>query len=195
MGCVKSKTPKKYEVVVENGVQVTKEVEVKVEEVLPASAHKKIIFLGNDYVGKTSIIRQYTEDTFEEYVPPTSIVSNFDKTIETAGPNGKPMKLRLQIWDSPGEDTYRNIRKNFFQGSQAIVIVYDVTCSKSFKEVSSHLSDVQEVCQTNVPVIIVGTKSDLADARKVSFKNLADLAAKIKAKHSVVDYFEVSSIA
>ena len=73
--------------------------------------------------------------------------------------------------------------------------MYDVTCSKSFKEVSSHLSDVQEVCQTNVPVIIVGTKSDLADARKVSFKNLADLATEVKAKHSIVDYFEVSSIA
>ena len=114
MGCKKSKPVKKYEVVVENGVEVTKVVEVKAEEVLPASAHKKILFLGNDYVGKTSIIRQYTSDTFDDYVPATSIVSNFAKTIETAGLNGKTVKLRLEIWDSPGEDTYRNIRKNFF---------------------------------------------------------------------------------
>ena len=182
MGCIKSKPAKKYEVVIENGVEVTKP--VKVEEVLPASAHKKILFLGNDYVGKTSIIRQYTTDTFEEYVPATSIVSNFSKTIETAGPNGKTVKLRLDIWDSPGEDTYRNIRKNFFQGSQAIVIVYDVTCLKSFKEVTSHLKDVQEVCQTDVPIIIVGTKSDLADERKVSYRDLANFADESKGKHS-----------
>ncbi len=95
MGCLNSKPEKKYEVVIENGVEVTKQVEVKVEEVLPASAHKKIIFLGNDYVGKTSIIRQFTDNTFEEYVPATSIVSSFGKTIETAGPNGKTIKLRL----------------------------------------------------------------------------------------------------
>ncbi len=56
MGCVKSKSSKKYEVVVENGVEVTKIIEVIKEEVIPASAHKKILFLGNDYTGKTSII-------------------------------------------------------------------------------------------------------------------------------------------
>ena len=81
MGCLKSKPKTKQVVVVENGVEVTKTVEVIVEEVLPASAHKKILFLGEENVGKTSIIKQYLTDAFSEYVPSTSIVSNFDKVI------------------------------------------------------------------------------------------------------------------
>jgi uncharacterized protein YabE (DUF348 family) len=62
MGCLgsKQKPAKKYEVVVENGEEVKKEGVVKKEEKIPSSNHKKILFVGSDYTGKTSIIKQYT---------------------------------------------------------------------------------------------------------------------------------------
>ena len=114
MGCFKSKSAKKYEVVIENGVEVQKVVEVKKEEVIQPSQHKKILILGSDYTGKTSIVKRYTQDTFEDYVAATTIVSNFGKTVDLVAVNGKSTKIRLENWDSPGEDSYRNIRKNFF---------------------------------------------------------------------------------
>ena len=149
MGCLNAKqkpTATKYEVVNENGEEVKKEVVVKKEEKIPTANHKKILFVGSDYTGKTSIIKQFTQNTFEDYVSATTIVSNFSKIVETALVNGKLTKFKLDIWDSPGEDTYRNIRKNFYQGSHLVVVVYDVTNPKSFRQLKDHMNDVVEVC-------------------------------------------------
>jgi Ras-related protein Rab-1A len=79
--------------------------------------------------------------------------------------NGKQVKL--QIWDTAGQERFRSITENYYRGSHAIAIVYDITNRQSYDNLRRWVQDVDRLGNPQVCRIVIGNKADLEDKRAV----------------------------
>lgn len=119
----------------------------------------KIILLGDSTVGKTSLILRFCDDKFMEIGTSTIGVDTKTKDIRH---NGK--KIELEIWDTAGQERFRTLAKNSYQGSDGILLVYDITQKKTFNNIKHWYDNIKNAIDINkVAIILVGNKSDLPD--------------------------------
>lgn len=78
------------------------------------------------------------------------------KIIEVDG-----TKIKLQIWDTAGQDKYKTITKNYYRNSQGVLIVYGLDSKDSFYSVRNWIEDLSETVNDGTQIMIVGNKSDL----------------------------------
>jgi Ras-related protein Rab-2A len=81
--------------------------------------------------------------------------------------------MKLSLWDTAGQETYKSITRSYFRGASGALLVYDITRPSTFHSATSWLSDLRQIAEENIVVVLVGNKSDLADSttgqgRKVS---------------------------
>lgn len=84
--------------------------------------------------------------------------------------------LKLQIWDTAGQESFRSITRGYYRSAAAALLVYDITSAQSFQNVSKWLEDASAYGNPNLEIILVGNKSDLEAERAVSFDEGAALA-------------------
>ena len=97
-------------------------------------------------------------------------------------------RIKLQVWDTAGEERFRTITTSYYKGAQAIVVVYYITDKESFEHVKNWMSDVDKFDKEGVLRILVGNKCDLEHQRSVSKENGKDLADKYG-----IQFMEVSA--
>ena len=108
----------------------------------------KVILVGEQGVGKTSIIKRFLKDDFNEEESST-VGANFASKELTFNEYNK--SLQYDIWDTAGQEQYRAFTKIFYQDSSIALIVYDITDRKSFEEVKSFWSEqIKENCSKNI---------------------------------------------
>jgi small GTP-binding protein len=122
----------------------------------------KLLIVGESGVGKTCMLLRFAENMFEGAYLSTIGVDFKVKNIEV---DGKTVKL--QIWDSAGQERFRNITSSYYRNCSGIIIVYDVTSRDSFDKVTDWIQEVRRYVPT-VPLIIVGNKCDLLEQRQVT---------------------------
>ena len=122
---------------------------------------QKIIFTGDIYVGKTSIINVLMGQKFSNDYEASIGVDFFSKTIKYKG-----KIIKLQIWDSAGQEKFRSLIPNYIRGSSLVFIVYDISNRKSFENLQSWVDFVNNIENSNI--VIVGNKIDLESKRVVS---------------------------
>ena len=93
----------------------------------------KVVLLGETGVGKTSIIQRFIENKYDPYTTPTLGASFFIKNYEI---NKKV--ITYQIWDTAGQERYRGLGRQFYKNSKIGILVYDITSTKSFKELENY---------------------------------------------------------
>ena len=96
-------------------------------------------------------------------------------------------KIKIQLWDTAGQEKYRAITKNLFLKVQGVLVVYDITNEDSFKSIKSWVNTIKDECGKQMQMIIVGNKCDLNDQRIID-KN----AAMEYAKQEKIEYIETS---
>ncbi|MHA1298744.1 MAG: GTP-binding protein [Candidatus Helarchaeota archaeon] len=150
----------------------------------PQKFNFKLVVLGNEAVGKTSLIRRFIEKSFKEDYKSTIGVSILNKTYELS----ENVSVTLNIWDLAGQQMFRNIRKTYLEGAQSAVLVYDVTRQDTFEAINSWLDELQEPMRSESKFIImlIGNKIDLK--RKVTFEE-----AKNFSKNMNIPYLETSA--
>ena len=116
----------------------------------------KIILLGDMFVGKTSIISRYVEDSFSENIMSSSAMSYTQKDIVI-----DKQKIQLNIWDTVGQEKYRALSKLFFQDTKIVILVYSITSLESFKGLDYWYNLYKETIGNEVILGIIGNKSDL----------------------------------
>ena len=126
----------------------------------------RVVLLGEAAVGKTSLVRRYTENVFDEEYKQTIGTTFATKDIDVTDGEGNVRKVRLNIWDMGGQSTYRELRRQFMKGASGAVIVYDVTRPETFMAMNNWFESFKEVCPDS-PVIISANKVDLAESRMV----------------------------
>ena len=142
----------------------------------------KIIVAGDGGVGKTTLILKYTEKRFRESYIPTIGVQWTVKNVQIGED-----AYKLILWDVAGQDKFRSMRANFYEGSQAAIIVFDVTNPISFDHVENWIQEVQENCG-KIPYIILGNKIDLVERRRIFPETLEPLLKRMN-----LPYFETSA--
>lgn len=126
----------------------------------------RIVLLGEATVGKTSLLRRYTENVFNEEYKQTIGTTFATKDVDARDDENSVRKVRLSIWDMGGQSTYRELRRQYMKGASAAIIVYDVTKPETFMAMNNWFESFREVCPES-PVIISANKIDLAEERMV----------------------------
>ncbi|CAF2461420.1 unnamed protein product [Rotaria sp. Silwood2] len=143
----------------------------------------KILFIGDSAVGKTSLMFRFADNTFTESFTPTIGIDFKVKTILF-----RDKLIRLQLWDTAGQEKFYNITRSYYRNADAIILVYDRTVASSFQNVSRWMKNIDENAPDDVMRILVGNKSDLHHTIVISSQDGKKLAAKYN-----VDYFETSA--
>ncbi len=123
-------------------------------------------------MGKTSILMQYTQDTFDSKTKNTIGVDLKVRMVDFMG-----KRLKLTLWDTAGQERFRTLTASYYRGANGVVLVYDVTNRASFEHVKDWLEEVNVYC-TNERVVrmLVGNKIDREDDRKVTKVEAMDFA-------------------
>ena len=77
--------------------------------------------------------------------------------------------IKLQIWDTAGQETFKSITRSYYRGSIGVVLVYDITNRDSFNNIVKWLDETKNYANDKVTVMLVGNKTDLDAKRVVSF--------------------------
>jgi small GTP-binding protein len=126
----------------------------------------RIVLLGEAAVGKTSLLRRYTENIFDEEYKQTIGTTFATKDVDVKDSEGEVRKVRLNVWDMGGQSTYRELRRQFMKGASAAIIVFDVTRPETFMAMNNWFESFKEVCPDS-PVLISANKIDLTEQRMV----------------------------
>ena len=147
----------------------------------------RVVCLGEASVGKTSLIRRYTENAFDDEYKQTIGTTFATKDVKVADKSGTARPVRLVLWDMGGQSTYRELRRQFMKGAAGAIIVYDVTRPETFMAMNTWFESFHEVCP-GAPVVICANKVDLESKRMVPREPGLMLKDWFQA-----DYFETSA--
>ncbi|XP_032812524.1 ras-related protein Rab-30 [Petromyzon marinus] len=123
----------------------------------------KIVLIGNAGVGKTCLVRRFTQGLFPPGQGATIGVDFMIKTVEVDG-----TKIKLQIWDTAGQERFRSITQSYYRSAHALVLTYDVSSEETFACLPAWLREMEQHASAHVPRVLVGNKLDLADVRQVT---------------------------
>ena len=144
----------------------------------------KVLLLGNSYVGKTCILIRYSEDSFKENY---DVTIGLNYRIKTMTIENNPVKM--QIWDTSGEEKFKAIAKNFYRGAHGVLLVYDICEKNSFLDVKSWIEQIIENSDNDdIVMILCGNKCDNEKERKISKDEGENLA-----KSYGIPFFECSA--
>lgn len=136
----------------------------------------KIITIGESAVGKTKILLQYNKKSYNEEGLTTIGIDYFTKRIMYKG-----KKLKLLIFDTSGQERFRSIVSNFYQKSNGVILVYDISSKESFNKIDYWFNDVKDkLGDYQSHFILFGNKNDLQHKREVSTKEGKTLADKYR---------------
>uniref|UniRef100_A0A8I3ZZN3 RAB17, member RAS onco family n=1 Tax=Callithrix jacchus TaxID=9483 RepID=A0A8I3ZZN3_CALJA len=129
----------------------------------------KLVLLGSGSVGKSSLALRYVKNDFKSILP-TVGCAFFTKVVDLG-----TSSLKLEIWDTAGQEKYHSVCHLYFRGANAAVLVYDITRKDSFHKAQQWLKDLQKELQPGeVLVMLVGNKTDLSEEREVTFEALQE---------------------
>jgi len=131
----------------------------------------KSIVVGDGGVGKTALTLRFSKGFFTEDYKMTIGVDFHVKTIELDTEEG-PIRCKLQLWDTGGQERFSSIRPMYYRGSLGAVLVFDLTNPASFEHLPQWIQEVRSNVKTEIPLLLVGNKSDLLDQRKVSIEEI-----------------------
>ena len=123
----------------------------------------KIIVIGDSGVGKSCLTTQAVRNNFEEFY--TATVGFEFLTFNMRINNNV---LKLQIWDTCGQEVYKSLISNFYRNSSLALILYAINNRDSFQHAETWLNDLKNQANPNVRVFLVGNKSDLENERVVT---------------------------
>ncbi len=127
----------------------------------------KIIIVGDAGVGKSCLLRRFADQSFTDNYINTIGVDFKVRTLEMFGKS-----VKLNIWDSAGQERFRTIVNTYYRGAHGIIVVYDTTDRDSFVHLPDWLKDVSELAEPNAKKLLVGTKVDLDTASRHVPKDL-----------------------
>jgi small GTP-binding protein len=138
---------------------------------------KKIVLLGDPAVGKTSLIRKYVHDIFDDKYISTLGTKVSSKVISLNHPVKQQMaELKFMIWDVMGQRDYEMFHQSAYSGSQGALIVCDVTRKETLNSLPEWVNNLFDVTG-QIPIILLGNKNDLVDKKQIESTDLSNVAS------------------
>ncbi|NVM37709.1 MAG: GTP-binding protein [Candidatus Lokiarchaeota archaeon] len=117
----------------------------------------KILVIGPAAVGKSSLIRRFVDNKFSLQYQFTIGVDFMTKNVEYKA----DQTARLTIWDIGGQDRFKMLRRNFYDGAHGALVVFDLSRAPTFSQMKKWISNMYQIMQKKIPIIILGNKADL----------------------------------
>ncbi len=185
---IKEKLAEVSELYPETEGKIQKIVEAKADVERITDLAFKVCIFGNGGVGKTTLLYRYIDNKFESSLKMTIGVDIVIKKLIIEG-----RKVTLQVWDFGGEEQFRIFFHTFFQGANGGIFMYDLTRRSSLTSIDEWLNIFENHTLTDkekqIPIIMVGGKSDLQNKRGVSVEE----AIKVQESHNLNTYIECSA--
>ena len=151
----------------------------------------KVVLVGESGVGKTSIITQFIDQTFQEDQQSTTGGTFSTKSVKC----GNNKTLKFEIWDTAGQERYRSLTKMFYKDANAAVLVYDITRKESFEELEKYWAgQIKESSPEQIILAVAANKSDLIDKEEVDEESARGFAERIGAIFVSTTATQVESI-
>ena len=135
--------------------------------------HFKIIFLGDQYVGKSSILNRFYQDKFEEDYQATIGLDFHSKNVDINNTT-----IRLLLYDTAGQEKFKSLIPMYIRDANIIIVVYDITNKDSFTHTEHWVNETKDLKREDAIFVLVGNKTDLDDTRAVSHKEAEDFASE-----------------
>ncbi|KAK9464336.1 P-loop containing nucleoside triphosphate hydrolase protein [Lipomyces arxii] len=146
----------------------------------------KIVMIGDSACGKSSLTVRLTDNTFSDTHDVTIAAEIGSKIV----PVDDSIFIKLQIWDTAGQEHYRAVTRSYFRNATGCLLVYDVTRRETFNHVQEWLADLRAQADPEICVLLVGNKCDLSDTqRQVSVQEAREWAAA----NGLMDFVETSA--
>jgi len=140
----------------------------------------KIVLIGDATSGKTSLMRRYVDDTFNQE---TMTTIGVDFTVKTLVVNGSTVKL--QIWDTAGQERFAPIGSMYYHGAKAVIFTYDITQKRTFDSLPRWRQKFEERNEGSDCVrVLVGCKADLEEEREVTASQGQKAAEEMESRWS-----------
>ncbi|KAF8567688.1 hypothetical protein P879_03806 [Paragonimus westermani] len=122
----------------------------------------KYIIIGDTGVGKSCLLLQFTDRRFQPVYDLTIGVEFGARMI-----NLDKKQIKLQIWDTAGQESFRSITRSYYRGAAGALLVYDVTRRDTYDHLTTWLEDARQHASPNMVITLVGNKCDLESRREV----------------------------
>ena len=144
----------------------------------------KIIIVGDQGVGKSCLAIKASRNYFEDFYSPTvgfEFVSFNVKVQEKI--------IKLQIWDTCGQEVYRSLISSFFRSASLAIIVYSIDTEDSFNNIEKWLNDIKTQSNPDIKIFLIGNKADLEDKRRLTKEQGEQLCKE----HKLAFFMETSA--
>jgi len=142
-----------------------------------------IIIIGNEKVGKSTILERYIKNIFNPERKPTYAVDFWEKEYEY---NNK--KYNIKLWDTAGQEKYAKLTKSYYKKAHGIVVTCSLDNRSSYYDLTDWLNSIKDNTSNDIEIVIIGNKSDLVETREVKTIELEELSTRKGLK-----YFETSA--
>ena len=144
----------------------------------------KILLLGDSEVGKSCFLMRYSDNIFvENYITTIGLDYKLKYVQLDSGET-----IKVQLWDTAGQDRYRTIAKNYYKGSHGILLLYDVTKENSFENIREWVQNIREEVYEKAIIFLIGNKIDKKEERKITTEQGQKLASEYN-----LPFFEASA--
>jgi small GTP-binding protein len=144
----------------------------------------KLLLIGESSVGKSCLLLRYADNKFQE-----SFFTTVGIDFKVRAVTVDNLKVRLQVWDTAGQEKFRTITKAYYRGAHGILLVFDVSNADTFAQCQGWMNSISENLSDPVVIVLVGNKCDLVDKIEVTEKE-----AKTWADGMDVLYFQTSAL-
>jgi len=131
----------------------------------------KYIIIGPSGVGKSCLLLQFTDKRFHTDHDLTIGVEFGARMITIDG-----KQIKLQIWDTAGQESFRSITRSYYRGAHGALLVYDITRRETFNHLKGWLAEVREHSNKEMIIMLIGNKSDLEAKRAITYEEGKKLA-------------------
>uniref|UniRef100_A0A8B9QC39 RB39B protein n=1 Tax=Apteryx owenii TaxID=8824 RepID=A0A8B9QC39_APTOW len=152
----------------------------------------RVIMLGDSTVGKSSLLRCYTEGVFLDAVNQTVGVDFYVRHVELE----PGLRVKLQFWDTAGQERFRSVTRSYYRNSAGGMLLFDLTNRASFESIRQWHREVTDTVRPfRIVFVLVGHKSDLVAERRVSRREAEKLAAALGAQYVETSAKDGSNVA
>jgi len=123
----------------------------------------KYIIIGDTGVGKSCLLLQFTDKRFQPVHDLTIGVEFGARMVQIDN-----RQIKLQIWDTAGQESFRSITRSYYRGAAGALLVYDITRRETFNHLTRWLEEARQNANSSMVIMLIGNKSDLDHRRQVS---------------------------
>ncbi|CAL1539743.1 unnamed protein product [Lymnaea stagnalis] len=123
----------------------------------PRVQQAKLVLLGDQGVGKSSIALRFVRGQFPEHSEATVGAAFLTQTVQVLG-----QTLKFDIWDTAGQERYHSLAPMYYRGAQAAIVVYDINNSNTFNRAVTWVKELRQQATGNIVIVLAGNKADLA---------------------------------